>query len=262
MTDRSSVESTKLSVSTSVGIIASVLWVAAFIALLYLKSDTLDSLKVNEWGDFFAGAVAPLAFLWLVLGYIQQGEELRLNTEALRTQQQELANQVRETALLVDGTTRHAAAVELEAYRNARKAVDDHQPLIHLLIMRRVSSEKGLRFGLTCVNKGAHMSVLRITSPTARWTQTSHVRQIFDPDQEFTILLSCTDEATTELTSIRELTIDYQDGLSVTRSQTYAISGNNRMVLTRPHEYLPGELPFAGRFFDAAKIEVGSKVGK
>ncbi|MFN4312570.1 MAG: hypothetical protein ACK4FK_18455 [Ferrovibrio sp.] len=34
-------------------------------------------LPPNEMGDFFAGIFAPLAFLWLVLGYMQQGDELR-----------------------------------------------------------------------------------------------------------------------------------------------------------------------------------------
>jgi hypothetical protein len=32
----------------------------------------------NEWGDWAAGMFAPVAFFWLVLGYFQQGDELRL----------------------------------------------------------------------------------------------------------------------------------------------------------------------------------------
>jgi hypothetical protein len=36
----------------------------------------IDNLQPNEWGDLFAGTFAALAFLWLVLGYMQQAEEL------------------------------------------------------------------------------------------------------------------------------------------------------------------------------------------
>lgn len=48
----------------------------------------------NELGDFLAGSFSPLAFLWLVLGYLQQQEELQQNTEALRLQAAELKNSV------------------------------------------------------------------------------------------------------------------------------------------------------------------------
>nr|WP_228286625.1 hypothetical protein [Acinetobacter pittii] len=49
-------------------------------------------LPSNELGDFLAGAFAPLAFLFLILGYKQQGQELKL-------QAQELANLVKEQQL-------------------------------------------------------------------------------------------------------------------------------------------------------------------
>lgn len=59
-------------------------------------------MKLNEFGDFLAGAFAPLAFFWFVIGYFQQGkelqlqrEELRLTTDALQGQERELINQVK-----------------------------------------------------------------------------------------------------------------------------------------------------------------------
>lgn len=51
-------------------------------------------LELNAKGDFLAGIFAPLAFLWLVYGYYQQGQELKQNTEALRLQAEELKNSV------------------------------------------------------------------------------------------------------------------------------------------------------------------------
>ncbi|MBO3658451.1 hypothetical protein [Acinetobacter haemolyticus] len=52
------------------------------------------ALKLNEKGDFLAGAFSPLAFLWLVYGYLQQGQELKLNTKALEMQVTELEKSV------------------------------------------------------------------------------------------------------------------------------------------------------------------------
>lgn len=48
------------------------------------------NLPLNELGDFAAGVFAPLAFLWLVLGYRRQGEELSASNESLRLQVSEL----------------------------------------------------------------------------------------------------------------------------------------------------------------------------
>lgn len=67
---------------------------------LIWKHERLLALPINEWGDFFVGAVAPLAFLWLALGYFQQGNELRQNTEALIAQERQLEKQAAATARL------------------------------------------------------------------------------------------------------------------------------------------------------------------
>lgn len=69
--------------------------------LIKVRFDDLDALKLNEVGDFLAGAFGPLAILWLVLGYFQQGIELRQNSKALHMQAEELANSVAQQAELV-----------------------------------------------------------------------------------------------------------------------------------------------------------------
>ena len=43
-------------------------------------------LPADELGNFLEGAFAPLAFLWLVIGYFIQQRELERNTEALSSQ--------------------------------------------------------------------------------------------------------------------------------------------------------------------------------
>lgn len=72
--------------------------------LVYWKHTTIPDLELNEIGDFLAGVFGPVAFLWLVLGYLQQGRELKLSSEALQLQAQELKNSVEQQKELVDIT--------------------------------------------------------------------------------------------------------------------------------------------------------------
>ena len=61
----------------------------------------LGPLTLNEVGDFFAGAFGPLAIFWVVLGFFQQGKELRNSVETLKLQASELANSVEQQRELV-----------------------------------------------------------------------------------------------------------------------------------------------------------------
>jgi hypothetical protein len=88
-------------------------------ALMWLRRKDLTGLELNALGDFFAGAFGPLALLWLVLGYFQQGEELKQNTDALKQQAEELRQSAEHQAALVE-TTRAQASAEIDRYREDR----------------------------------------------------------------------------------------------------------------------------------------------
>lgn len=108
------------------GTLASATWILGFAGLILWKHASLGNLSLNEWGDLFSGFAAPAALIWLIFGYIQQGEELRLNThaleaqqeefrlntEALKGQQEELHRQVAATISLAESTARLAKATE------------------------------------------------------------------------------------------------------------------------------------------------------
>ena len=64
---------------TRIGIIATVTWLALFAGILIWKLCDARIMSLNEWGDFLAGISAPLALLWLVIGYFQQGQELTMD---------------------------------------------------------------------------------------------------------------------------------------------------------------------------------------
>lgn len=87
------------------GYVLTALWAAVLAAYLLLggatKWKSLLASPPNEFGDFLAGAFAPLAFLWLALTVWLQSRELKLqrkelqqNGEALRLQAEELRNSV------------------------------------------------------------------------------------------------------------------------------------------------------------------------
>jgi len=81
-----------------IGISITIIWLSLFSLLLILKWEQASLLSLNEWGDFLAGVTAPLAFLWLIVGYMLQRKELKANTEALLFQREEMANQAKELA--------------------------------------------------------------------------------------------------------------------------------------------------------------------
>lgn len=77
-----------------VGGVVTVAYLVGIAALVYMKRESLPGLELNAIGDFLAGVFGPIAFLWLVLGYLQQGRELKLSSEALQLQAVELKNSV------------------------------------------------------------------------------------------------------------------------------------------------------------------------
>lgn len=112
------------STRTLIGAVASIVWLGVLAYLAIRDTNALAKMTPNEWGDFLAGSFAPLAFLWLVLGYIQQGDELRLSTDALRLQAEELKNSVQQQRELVE-VSRLQVESEREALAFERRLRED-----------------------------------------------------------------------------------------------------------------------------------------
>lgn len=81
---------------TTLGVVGTAVWTLFVCCYLYFTNQftTVFESAPNNFGDFWAGTFAPLALWWLVLGYFQQGIELRQNVEALEKQSFETANLV------------------------------------------------------------------------------------------------------------------------------------------------------------------------
>jgi hypothetical protein len=82
------------------------LWFAVFCYMSELnplgmmdgRVDAFYNLTLNEKGDFLAGLFAPVAFFWLIMGYIQQGNEMK-----------EMVKASNEQAKSIQANTNHAA---------------------------------------------------------------------------------------------------------------------------------------------------------
>lgn len=80
------------------GVFLTLVWFVLIGLILWFKWEDAAHLSLNEWGDFLAGIVSPLAFLWLIVGYNLQRKELKSNTEALLFQRDEMVKQAEELA--------------------------------------------------------------------------------------------------------------------------------------------------------------------
>lgn len=89
------------------------------------------NLKLNEKGDFIAGILSPLGFIWLIYGYIQQGQELKLNTEALTLQAEELSNSVEQQKELVKATREELDIIKRQSSEQYIKELVQRQPFFH-----------------------------------------------------------------------------------------------------------------------------------
>ncbi len=119
-----------------VGLAISAIWLGAFAWILVFKFGDAYAMSLGEWGGFLSGAAVPLALVWLAIGYFLQREELRLNTAALRAQEEQLRRQLSETSTLVANTERLAKIAEQLAFATnderevvKRKEQAEAQPL-------------------------------------------------------------------------------------------------------------------------------------
>ena len=105
------------------GISATLFWL--WLGVLYIHSNVgwgeLVSQPADALGSFLEGAFAPLAFLWLVLGFFLQQRELRHNNRAIGLQYE----QMRRTAENAEIQSRAISANELHQRQETLLLVAD-----------------------------------------------------------------------------------------------------------------------------------------
>ena len=93
------------------------------------------SLPADQLGSFLEGAFAPLAFLWLVIGYFLQQQELQQNTNAIADQGRQI--------------TRSAEQAEIQSQRMAESELHARQQAfmqVATMVRRQLGSIGGLLY--------------------------------------------------------------------------------------------------------------------
>lgn len=141
------------------GIAVTAFWILFTTCMVITQKRPTD---LNAWGDFFAGFFAPLALFWLVLGYLQQGEELRHSTEALRLQAEELRASVVQQSELV-AVSREQMKQELRALDEEReRRRDAARPKFVPQLSSTMKSGSEIEFKFKVVNVGNTATKLRM----------------------------------------------------------------------------------------------------
>ena len=108
----------------------------------------LQELPLNNLGDFLAGIFGPLAFLWLVLGFFQQGIELRMQAAELRAS-------VEQQKEMVDVSTGQLKVSRENAELEHRQREASIEPKFSMDYESQGESG-GVRYFNLCLSNGGH----------------------------------------------------------------------------------------------------------
>ncbi|MGI9287192.1 MAG: hypothetical protein ACR2P1_17550 [Pseudomonadales bacterium] len=78
---------------------------------------------LESLGSFLEGAFAPLAFLWLVVGYFLQQKELSKNTDAIRRQHEEMRKSSEQAELQAQAIQAYAMHTQQQTFMRIHEAV-------------------------------------------------------------------------------------------------------------------------------------------
>lgn len=124
-------------IALRVGYVLTVVWGLVVLGYALSRGSSIFDLVPNEWGDFFAGATAPLAFLWLAVAVFLQKHELELQRQELREARRAQELQAKETGALVERNT-EAVGVARQSFAEDKRRAQEVQigQLIDLLAKR------------------------------------------------------------------------------------------------------------------------------
>lgn len=114
----------------------SVIWIFGASYLVYMMPTAKDCkgplkcVPLNEWGDFVAGASAPLAFLWLVVAVFVQAKELAAQRSELHLTRIEFRRNRKLMALQADETRKQAKFIGTQTEILTRQAEIEEAALL------------------------------------------------------------------------------------------------------------------------------------
>jgi hypothetical protein len=85
--------------------------------------ENFSALRANEWGDFLAGTLGPITFLWLIYSVWIQSHELSASSAALAVQTEELKNSVAHQGDIAK-TAAEQLSLQQEEFRDSIKRLE------------------------------------------------------------------------------------------------------------------------------------------
>jgi hypothetical protein len=210
------------------GVTITVGYLAILLFIFDGRSPEILKMAPNEIGDLLAGMFGPLAILWLILGFFQQGIELRQNTEALKLQERSLRAQVAELNASVEqqkelvATSRKQLEAEIEGLHQEkqRRIQEDSPNFVFYNGVMRENSEGQFLCKIVIKNVGNTATNIRLFSSSLD----------FDVNPEEVPSLSFGDEhhirwrqENPKRSLDQVITVKYQDASSRHKEQNFAL---------------------------------------
>ncbi|MTZ14643.1 hypothetical protein [Stutzerimonas degradans] len=217
--------------------ITTLAWASFWTYNLYTNWCEASQMAFNEWGDFFAGVFAPLAFMWLVVGYFQQGEELRQNTLALQQQEQALQYQVEELKQsvqqqkeMVKVTQEELEINRVSIEREYRKEKLRAQPLIRKTGGESTPDKENIRHLVLARNIGHLINrvELSIENSTLELSLEKDFFDNWDYESEKRLIFRHPASSTLSINDSFELHLRYLDGIGEQSSQVLYFTADKR----------------------------------
>jgi hypothetical protein len=171
-----------------IGVFLTILYVVLLFFVLHGRIGELSSLKLNEIGDVLAGVFGPLTILWLILGYFQQGIELRNSTRALDLQAVELARSVKVQSETIEISKIQLANEQAQIEERRRKDREKDLPKIGAFkYWCEPVQERKYAFFLVLENCGAMAKGVSIISFPSGFDINPKIVDVFSSDEEVKI---------------------------------------------------------------------------
>ena len=178
------------------------------------KWDSLFELEPEKFGSFLSGAVGPLALFWLVLGFFQQGSELKHSARALWLQSEELRNSVEQQKALV-AVAREQIEHERSEREHAQREVERlAQPIFGIQFNGGQSAGDAREFDFLVANAGATCTNVRLIEGDRSFGDAATLAAGAGATVKFRFEKG-------ETIRERSLTIKYTDGLGIEKEQIF-----------------------------------------
>lgn len=147
-----------------IGAIITAAYVVTVLMVTWYKLPTLPGMELNEVGDFLAGVFGPLAILWLVLGFFQQGEELKQNTAALKLQADELAAAVAQHKAMAEATKEQVKLMAAGLDHNEALRRKTIEPVLYIKHERTRIVSNAFKFAFVVINRGGTCIIEQVSA--------------------------------------------------------------------------------------------------